>query len=391
MPRLLQSVPKYRKHRASGQAVCTINGRDYYLGPYGSKASRIEHDRLISEWLASGRSVSYGAPTDGITVVELAADYLTYAKSHYGLGKNSEFHRIAPLTKLLNELYGRTPAVEFGVLQFRAVREQLIQRGWSRTNINASMRRVARMFRWGASEGRLSPSIPQSLAMVPGLRAGKTTANESEPVLPVPDLHVALTLAYLGDVVGDMVRVQRLSGMRPAEVCIMRPCDIDRSGEVWTFTPAVHKTQYRGKRRVVFIGPAAQAILLRYLARDASMHCFRPVDAEMKRRKVLTAARVTPLSCGNSVGSNVKRKPRKAPGECYLPASYNQAIRMACLKAGIKPWGPNRLRHSFATDVRREHGLEAVQICLGHSRADVSQIYAERDMAKGLEIARKIG
>ncbi len=33
MPRIVgQSVPKYRKHRASGQAVCTIGGRDHYLG-----------------------------------------------------------------------------------------------------------------------------------------------------------------------------------------------------------------------------------------------------------------------------------------------------------------------------------------------------------------------
>ncbi|MCA9231188.1 MAG: hypothetical protein KDA57_11075 [Planctomycetales bacterium] len=47
MPRLSNSVPKYRKHRASGQAVLTLNGRDYYLGPHGTKASRREYDRLI--------------------------------------------------------------------------------------------------------------------------------------------------------------------------------------------------------------------------------------------------------------------------------------------------------------------------------------------------------
>ena len=45
MPKLTNSVPKYRKHRASGQAVVTLNGRDHYLGPHGTKASRIEYDR----------------------------------------------------------------------------------------------------------------------------------------------------------------------------------------------------------------------------------------------------------------------------------------------------------------------------------------------------------
>ena len=188
-----------------------------------------------------------------------------------------------------------------------------------------------------------------------------------------------------------MVRVQRLAGMRPGEVCIMRPCDIDRSGNVWQYRPASHKTQHRGKRRVVLIGPAVQAILLQYLARDPFMYCFRPIDSELKRRRALSAARRTPLSCGNKPDSNCKREPRRAPGECYNSRSYHQAIRHACLKAGIKPWGPNRLRHSFATEVRKLHGLESAQVLLGHSKADVTQIYAERDMEKGVEVARKFG
>ncbi|HEX2473275.1 MAG TPA: hypothetical protein VHK01_00935 [Lacipirellulaceae bacterium] len=54
-------------------------------------------------------------------------------------------------------------------------------------------------------------------------------------------------------------------------------------------------------------------------------------------------------------------------------------------------WSPNRLRHTAATEVRRKFGLEGAQIVLGHSRADVTQIYAERDLAKGIEIARRIG
>jgi len=49
------SPPKYTKHKASGQAVVRINGRDYYLGPHGSKVSVAEYDRLIAEWLANGR------------------------------------------------------------------------------------------------------------------------------------------------------------------------------------------------------------------------------------------------------------------------------------------------------------------------------------------------
>src|SRR5262249_3125333 len=54
-------------------------------------------------------------------------------------------------------------------------------------------------------------------------------------------------------------------------------------------------------------------------------------------------------------------------------------------------WFPNQLRHTFATQVRREHGLEAAQVLLGHSRADVTQVYAERDVKKAQDVARKIG
>ena len=44
------AVPKYRLHRASRQAVVTLAGRDHYLGPWRSLASRTEYDRLIGEW-----------------------------------------------------------------------------------------------------------------------------------------------------------------------------------------------------------------------------------------------------------------------------------------------------------------------------------------------------
>jgi hypothetical protein len=54
MPRLIRTLPKYRKHKASGQAVVTICGRDHYLGPHGTKASKVEYDRLIVEFLSSG-------------------------------------------------------------------------------------------------------------------------------------------------------------------------------------------------------------------------------------------------------------------------------------------------------------------------------------------------
>jgi hypothetical protein len=48
-------IPKYRRHRATGQAIVTLNARDLYLGPYNSKASHELYDRLIKEWVANDR------------------------------------------------------------------------------------------------------------------------------------------------------------------------------------------------------------------------------------------------------------------------------------------------------------------------------------------------
>ena len=54
-------------------------------------------------------------------------------------------------------------------------------------------------------------------------------------------------------------------------------------------------------------------------------------------------------------------------------------------------WGPNRLRHNAATSLRAEFGLEVARAVLGHEKADTTQIYAERDLAKAREVMAAIG
>jgi integrase len=409
MPRLSgQSIPKYRKHRSSGQAVCTIHGRDHYLGPHGTKASKLEYDRLIAEWLVSGRNPLGTAP-DELTVVELCARYLKFASTYYRKGGKctGEVPPIKAMIKILVPLYGKKPCSEFGPLALKAVRHQMIGAGCSRSYANAQIARIKRMFKWASSEQLLPIEMFQTLASVAGLRRGKTDARETDPVMPVADELVESTLPHMGSVVADMVRLQRITGMRPAEVCIVRPCDIDRTSTVWVYRPESHKTEHHGRERRVFIGPRGQEILLRYLARDSQAYCFRPCDSVAKQRADRAANRKTALSCGNVPGSNRVRKPKRQAGERYDTCNYRRAVYRACDKtfpapAGLEDkalaewrdshrWAPNRLRHSAATEVRREFGLEAAQVILGHAQASVTQVYAERDLLKGLEVAAKIG
>jgi integrase len=181
----------------------------------------------------------------------------------------------------------------------------------------------------------LPTHIADALAKVDGLRKGRTTARETLPVLPIDDATVEATLAHLPQVVGDMVRLQKLTGMRPAEVCLLRPMDVDRTEDVWTYRPESHKTEHHERERLIFIGPIAQGILFKYLARDAAAYCFRPCDSEAKRRAAQHASRKTPLKYGNSPGTNRKAKPKYAPGQLYDTNTYRRAIHRACLRSGI--------------------------------------------------------
>ncbi|NOS99831.1 MAG: transposase [Phycisphaerales bacterium] len=55
--------------------------------------------------------------------------------------------------KLLNELYGRTPVCEFTPRGFKAIREMMIGRGWSRGHVNDQTSRLKRIFKWGVADG----------------------------------------------------------------------------------------------------------------------------------------------------------------------------------------------------------------------------------------------
>jgi site-specific recombinase XerC len=54
-------------------------------------------------------------------------------------------------------------------------------------------------------------------------------------------------------------------------------------------------------------------------------------------------------------------------------------------------WAPNQLRHLLATRVRRESGIEAAKVLLGHSQLNTTGIYAEQDRQRAIEVAQKIG
>jgi integrase len=445
MSRPRKSVPSYRLHRQSGQAVVTLpdgfgGRRDVLLGPHATPESRQEYLRVLAEWEANGRRLPpRGAEVcaPDLTVNELAAAYWKHAAAYYRFdGRKGIESNLRDALRILKALYGHTVAAVFGPLALKACRAEMVKKGWSRTYINAQVDRVRRMFRWAAEEELLPVTVYQALRAVESLRHGRTEARETPKVRPVAPEDIEVTLPFLPRMVRAMVGFQRLTGCRPDEVCRVRPLDLDMSNPAcWVYRPGSdqgqygqHKTAHHGHERLVLIGPRAQEVLRPYLGTKVDAYCFSPAESERRRSEARRDTRRTPLTPSQSA-RRPKASRRRAPREHYDETSYRNAVYRACdrafpLSEHLAPrlldnsrresraawwarltpeekgqvrawrrehrWHPNQLRHSRATELR-PYGLDVVKTVLGHARVETTQVYAEKDLAAAQRIVADIG
>lgn len=399
-----KSIPKYRKQKTKSgiRAFVELSGIRFYLGEYGSDESRVAYTKAINEWEECRRQIP--VKSDELTITELSARFLLYCKDYY---QSQETANIKSALRAIVGLYGDDLVINFGPLALRAVGRSLIENNHSRKYVNRIYSKIKMMFKWGVAEELLPSSSYEALRCVSGLKFGRTEARECDPVEPVADDVVDHTLQYMTPTVQAMVRLQRLCGARPGEIVQMRTCDLDMSAAIWLYKPQTHKTLHHGKKRIIYLGPKCQDVLTPHLKHNLQEYIYSPIQADRERRDTLHAKRKTPISCGNVPGSAIKRNPKKKPTERYTATTYARAISYSCQKAypalvgstngQIKAWDkdhrwtPNQLRHAYATEVRRDHGLEASQILLGHSQANTTEIYAQRDTQKALDVARMIG
>ena len=427
MPRLTESrVPSYRLHKQSGQAIVTLNGRDICLGKHDTPQSKSQYNRLLSEWIANGRFLP--PSPQAVTILEIADAFLKHAEIYYRDAEGeftSEVFNYRSALKPLLKLYADMPAAEFGPLCLKAVREKMIELEWCRKSVNDQTARIKHMFKWAVENELVPPSIYHGLLAVSGLKVGRSGARESKPVLPVTEEHVASVLKHVSRQVAAMIRLQFLTGMRPGEVCAMRGSDIDMSSATWVYQPVRHKTAHHGHARTIYLGPQAQEIIRPFLRPNLTEYLFSPADAERERREAVHTRRKTPLNYGNVPGSNRKHQPKRRPADRYRRDSYARAIEYACQKAfplpaelarqkgqthtqwkiGLTPekkglirqwrrehrFHPHQLRHTAATRLRKQFGLEAAQVILGHKTLTVTQVYAEKNIEAALKIMAQVG
>jgi integrase len=344
-------IPAYRLHRPSGQAVVTLNGRDHYLGRHGTAESRAAYDHLIARWLADGKRPIRDA--QGPSVNEVLLAFWEHAREYYRKeGRaTSQIKVIRAACRGARDLCRDVSAREFSPARLKAIRQHWVDAGDSRYYINKRIGVLKQVWAWAAAEELVPGPVAAALWMVRGLGRGRTPAPDRDPVPPAPEADVAATLVHLPAPAAAMVRLQLLAGMRPGEVCALRPCDLDRSGPVWTYRPPAHKTAHHGHDRVVYLGPQAQEVLAPFLEGLAP----------------------------------------ESPAFPMVVQTYRRTIARGCSRAGVPVWKPNQLRHNAATRLRAEFGLDVAQVILGHTTADITQVYAEVDRERAIEVMRRVG
>lgn len=399
MARPRNATPSYLLHGKSGQGrliwtdAVGVRHEKLLPGPFGSPESLAAKARLELELATSPNRAA--ANPDRITVAEVILAFHQHATRYYvdPDGKpTKELLVIRYALRPMRELYGTTPASEFGPLKLKAVRQKMIDAGISRALINRRVSVIKRVFKWAASEELIPAAMFEGLRTVAGFERGRTEAREADPVEPVDDTTVDATLPLLPDHIRVIIELMRHTGMRPAEVCSMTLNQIERTADGWTYRPRRHKTQHRGKGRAIPFGPNARAVLAAFLggrAPDPDEPVFSPRRAREERFERMRTNRKSKVQ--PSQASRKQSKPKRQPADRYSPETISHAVKLAAKKAGVASWHPYQLRHSFATRVRKEHGLEAAQVLLGHSRADVTQLYAEKNEALGAAVAAKIG
>lgn len=346
-------IPGYLLHKPSGRARVRINGEDIYLGEYGSVESRQKYAEVIAQHCSGLDARNPTGQPPVLTVNELALAFMRHAHAYYVKDgkKTSEIEVFKLAVRPLVDLCGVVQVANFGPLALRSVRDRMIENGnLSRKSINQAICRIRSIFRWGVSHEMVHATVLTALEAVEPLKAGRTSARETEKRKPVDLKIIEQVKAILPQRTRDLIDLQLLTGARPGELVKLTPEMIQRGDGIWTARIEGHKTAHRGKERNLVFGRKAQSILNRYLNIAPSTLLF-----DLKRH------------------------------------TYGKAVKAACEKLGVKTWTPHYLRHNAGTAFRRQFSREHAKAMLGHENPEMTDHYSDVDAEMASEVARQVG
>jgi integrase len=381
-------IPRYRQHKASGQAVVTLNGRDIYLGKFDSPESRAKYEQVVADWLTRGRQL----PVAGGELL-MKEVVLGYWSDRTPRLPKEEIDKLRLALRWVRELYGELPAVDFTPMRFKAIRQKMIDAGNSINYIKAQLGVIKKMIAWAVESELIPGEVLHRLQAVAPPDVVRDGIKPEKIIEPVSDEHIQAILPHVGPSIRAMLELQRATGMRPGEVARLTIGQLDRSGDIWLYKPTAHKTMRHGIKRVIPLTKRAQAVLLPWLKADPDAVLFSP-QAEYERWREERRCPQPPYR--ERARARRKRPRTRSFKPVYSAAAYRTAIYRGCDRAGIPRFHPNQIRHTVAEQVTTQEGIEFAKALLGHTRSTMTERYARQsleraELAKAIEAAKRIG
>ena len=338
----------YRLHKASGQAVVTIDRKDHYLGLHGTGESRLRYERLITAWM-QGETASPREPDESndITVAEVCARYLRHAENWYVKDgePTTELQNVGRAIRALRECSASLPAKDFSPLKLEAVRDDLGDRWTFPCELQPLHRHCGPdLFRYAVDKS-WSRLVWPMVEAVKSLAKGRgCKAHETEPSAPSMMPRSRQRCHFCERTNRGNLGFQFAHRDSPAELVLMRTGEIDRSGETNSPILPTHKTEHHSKSWIIPIWPRAQS-------------CWSPGSRPIPPRFIF----------GSQRGGRVS------------VTAYRFRIHLGCDKAGIAvvPQSTAALRNNPDSPAGQS---DAAQVILGRSNISMTETYAERNL-----------
>jgi integrase len=415
------AFPRATIHKASGRARVRLCGREYWLGPAGTKEADDKYRALVASWVASGGAavdesalsppppaapspvvvtVVPGKPVTvttappapaALSIGGLLVAYLSFVRGSRTPAQLRKHARWWNARQVANALDSRTavPVELLGPRMLREIRDELAaqpmkaKRGGevvhrTRYVVNRTVQEIRSMMKWAVAEELVPADKLHALQCVPPLRAGDDSdARESVPRKGVSDADVAAIVPHLPPILADVIAFARLTACRPDEAFGLRMADLGPSPipGVLKYTPESHKTAHHGKVREIAVGARSQEIVARWSGgKSATAVVFSRTDVF----RVKTTA-------------TIRMRRRRSSGERLTDEFLRRSVLRACDAAGVARWTPYQLRHAGLQEARDVCGPETAQAVGGQSHLRTTEIYAKVNFEKAAQFAAKYG
>ena len=350
-------------------------------------------------------------PTQIITIGELLDKYFVYAEKTARAIRSNKEHpdlRFIKRVKQFLETYHSWPISNFGPDELYDVQKTMVEykylsgkkkKRYTRRGVNDTINWIRKIWKWGMGRQLITAEQVQGLEEVKPLRMGDTKALDNHKRSRVTEEDFWKVVKVVNNVVGDMLQLIWYTAMRPYEVCDMRPFDIlVDDPDCWLYIPGrdrtpvgQHKTTRFERVKVIPLTSKCQEILKPRIQNfDSKQYLFSPQEALQEFLEKRAANRKTPLSCGNSPGTNRTKHPMIKPGNQYDHHALRAACKRGCERAGVEIFVPYDLRRTKATGTRSILGKEAAKVLLGHTKTDTTDIYLLEEVQEAIKIAKLI-